>query len=89
MTGTSAPSIASGARPSQSGSTWLAGSLRCPLAKKHDVGHHGGSFPLEGIGGQTDRPDEIGLGRQVLADGGILFIEGVMGRDEGQHAAGL
>ena len=31
------------------------------LAKKEDVGDHGRAFALEGIGGQADRPDEIGL----------------------------
>ncbi len=45
------------------------------LAKEHDVGHHGGAFPLERIGWQPDRPDEIGLVGEVLADGGILLVE--------------
>ena len=61
----------------------------CPLAKEHDVGHHGGSFPFEGVRWQPDRSDEVRLHLQVFADGGILLVERVMGRDEGQHAAGL
>ena len=45
------------------------------LRKKHDVGHHGRSFSFEGVGGQADRPDEIGLRGQIFADGGILLVE--------------
>ena len=68
----------------------MAGRLaRCTLAKKHDVGDHGGAFALEGIGGQADRPDEVGLRAEILADGGILLVEREMRRDQGQHAAGL
>ena len=37
------------------------GFARCTLAKKHDVGHDGGSFPFEGIRGQANRSDEVGL----------------------------
>ena len=62
---------------------------RCTLAKKHDVGDHGGAFALEGIGRQADRSDEIGLRGEVLADGGILLVEREMRGDQGQHAAGL
>ena len=39
------------------------------LTKKHDVGHHGGSFPLERIGWQADGPDEVGFRGEVFADG--------------------
>ena len=34
---------------------------RCPLAKKHDVGHDGGAFPLERIRWQADGSQKIGL----------------------------
>ena len=45
------------------------------LAKKHDVGHHGGSFALEGIGRQPNRPHEVGLRGEILADRGVLLVE--------------
>ena len=61
----------------------------CPLAKKHDVGHDGGAFPLERIGRQPDRPDEVGLRGEVFADGGVLLVEREMRRDQCQDAAGL
>ncbi len=62
---------------------------RRPLAQEHDVGDHGGAFALEGIGWQADRPDEVGLRGEIFADGGILLVERVMRRDQGQDAAGL
>ena len=68
----------------------MAGRLaRCPLAQEQDVGDDGRAFALEGIGRKANRPDKIGLGAQVLADGGILLVEGAVRRDHGQHAAGL
>ena len=48
---------------------------RGSLAKKDDVGDDGGAFAFEGIGGQADRPDEVGLRAEILADGGILLVE--------------
>ena len=42
---------------------WLAGRA---LAQEHDVGDDGGALALEGVGGQADRPEEIGpLGRGI------------------------
>ena len=75
--------------PSQSGSTWLGRLARCPLAQEHDVGDDGRAFALEGVGRQADRPDEIGLRGEILADGGVLLVEREMGGDQGQDAAGL
>ena len=81
--------MASGATPSQSGSAWLAAVSSGALAKEDDVGDDGGAFPLEGVGRQSDRADEIRLRRQVFADGGILLVEREVGGDQRQHAAGL
>ncbi len=64
----------------------LAGSS---LTKKQDVRNNGRALPFECIGRQTDRPDEIGLRAKIVADSGILFVERVMRRDQGQHATGL
>jgi hypothetical protein len=61
--------------------------VRRPLAEEEDVRHHGRALPLEGVGGQADRPDDIGLGRQVFADRGVLLVEREMRRHQGQHAA--
>ena len=47
------------------------------------------AFALEGVGGQADRPEEIRLLGQVLADGGVLLVEREMAGDQGQDAAGL
>ena len=62
---------------------------RCPLAKKHDVGHHGGSLPLESIGWKANGSNEVGFGSEVLADGGVLFVEGEVSGHEGHDATGL
>ena len=60
-----------------------------PLAQEHDVGDDRRAFPLERIGGQADRSHEIGLGREILADGGVLLVEREVRRDQCHHAAGL
>ena len=62
---------------------------RRSLAQENDVGDDGRAFALEGVGWQADGPDEIGLRAEIFADGGILFVEREMRRDQGQHAAGL
>ena len=78
-----------GRRPASRDRRGWAGSPAVTLAKKDDVGDDGGAFALEGIGRQADRPDEVGLGGEILADGGILLVEREMGCDQCQHAAGL
>ena len=60
-----------------------------PLAQEHDVGDDGRAFALEGVGGQADRADEIGLRAEILADGGVLLVEREVRRDQGEDAAGL
>ena len=37
----------------------VGGLARGPLAKKHDVGHDGGTFAFERVGGQPDRAHEV------------------------------
>ena len=48
-----------------------------------------GALPLEGVGGQADRPQEIRPLGQVLADGRVLLVQREMAGDQGQHAAGF
>ena len=60
-----------------------------PLAEENDVGHHGGALPLEGVRRQPDRPEEVRPVGRVLAGRGVLIVEGEVGRDQGQHPAGL
>ena len=67
----------------------VGGLARRAFAKKEDVGDDGGAFTFEGVGGQADRPNKVGLVGQVLADAGILLVEREMRCDQGQHAAGL
>src|SRR5262249_29688873 len=45
------------------------------LSKKYDVGHYGGSFPLERIRWQADGSYEVGVRREVFPDRGILLVE--------------
>ena len=59
------------------------------LAQEHDVGDDAGALPLEGVGGQADRAQEIRLLRQVLADGRVLLVQREMAGDQGEDAAGL
>ena len=59
------------------------------FAQEHDVGDHGGSLAFEGVGGQADRPEEVGPLGEVLADGGVLLVQREMRGDHGEHAAGL
>ena len=33
------------------------------------------ALALEGVGRQADRPEEVGLRGEVLADGGVLLVE--------------
>ncbi len=61
----------------------------CPLAEEHDVGDHAGPFALEGIRRQACRSKKIGYGSQPFAERAVLFVERVMRRDKGEHAAGL
>ena len=62
---------------------------RRPLAQKQDVGDDGGAFAFESVGGQADRAHEVGLRAEIFADGGVLLVERVVRRDQGEDAAGL
>ena len=87
--GTSTPSMASGATSSQLGSTWPCRLAGAPFPQEDDVGDDPRALALEGVRRQADRPEEVGPGGEVLADGGVLLVEREVGGDQGQDAAGL
>src|SRR5579871_10207 len=60
-----------------------------PLAKKHDVGHYGGSFALKRIRWEANSTNKIGRTSQVLAYRGVLLVQREMRCHHCQHAAGL
>ena len=72
--GISTPSMVRGRlQPVRVGVGWL---LAGPtLLEEQDIGDDIGAFALERLGGQPDRSQEVGLLRDVLADGGILLVE--------------
>src|SRR3984885_6396708 len=64
------------------------GSPSRSLAEEHDVGDDGGAFAFESVGRQANRPHEIRLRGEILADSGILLVERVVRRHQGEDAAG-
>ena len=80
--------MASGETSSQLGSTWPTGSPGPSFPEEHDVGHDPRPLAGEGVRRQPNRPEEVGPCREVLADRGVLLVERVVRRDEGQDAAG-
>ena len=89
MTGTSTPSIASGAVASQSGSAWLAGSPAARLRRNTMSVTTDVPSRLKASDGRRIAPRKSALLGQVLAGGGVLLVERVMAGDQGQDAAGL
>ena len=68
----------------------MAGRLaRRPLAKEYDVGDDCRAFAFEGIRWKADGSQKIRLGCKPFADGGILFVEREVRRDQCQHTARL
>jgi len=65
----------------------VGGFLGRALAQEKDVRDHGRAFTLEGVGRQADRTYEVGPLGKVFADGGILFVEREVRRDQCQHTA--
>ena len=59
------------------------------LAQAQDVGDHAGAFLGEGLGGQADGAQEIGLLREMGPQAGVLLVERVVAGHQGQHAARL
>jgi len=59
------------------------------LPQEEDVGHDRRAFALESVRGEPDRADEIRLGSQVLAHGGVLLVEREVCGDQCEDAAGL
>jgi len=55
----------------------------------HRVRHDGGALAFESVRWQSDRAHEVGLRAEIFADGGVLFVERVMRRDQSEDAAGL
>ena len=62
---------------------------RDPAAEEDDVGHDFRPLAGEGIGGQADRPEEVGLLGERLPHSSVLLVEREMARDQGQDPAGL
>src|SRR5262245_20674463 len=59
------------------------------LAHEDDVSHDGRAFAFECVGGQADRPDEIGFRSDILAEGRVLLVEREVTGDQGENRAGL
>ena len=60
-----------------------------PFAQDHDVGgDFGVGVSLEGVVGQTDRAEQVGLIGDILAKTAIKLVERAFGRDEEDQAAG-
>ena len=59
------------------------------LAQTQDVGDHAGACLGEGLGGETDGAQEIGLLRERGPQAGVLFVERVVAGHQGQHATGF
>ena len=60
-----------------------------PFPQEQDVGGDRGALPLERVGRQADRPEEVGLRGELLAGRRVLLVEREMAGDDGQDAAGL
>ena len=66
----------------------ILGRARMALAEEDDVGNDGRALILEGLVGQADRAEEVGLRRQIFAGAPVQLVEREPAGDERQHAAG-
>ena len=89
MIGIGAPSMGSGSTVEPGGvgvACRLAGG---PSPQEHDVRHDAGPFPLKSVRRQPNGAEEIGALGEVLADGGVLFVEREVASDKRQDTAGF